>query len=328
MNKIRLWNRWWFLPLNLLGLLLVAGWWWHITNSPLARLKASGAPTTYEELVTEPIPDAENVAAGLRDAYPLLAGGETRVADLLRFDDDGTLPADQLAEAEAILTDHAAALAMLREAIARPRYVSLVSVEDLEAQQGLIDSVGPLKSASRLLSLASQVAIQSEQPQATEDVLASLRLAKLIEAEPLITGRLVACALQSMAIRDATRLIEGIRLNKTDKERLDASLAQIEDRSSRVESLVSERVHTLELTNRMPFPGRLFLGTTDLLRGYEEQIARARDESQQPNGSDTGGTYAPLLLPSFQSLEAAEQRVAAEAGAARELLRAGADEQP
>lgn len=319
--KIRRWHRWWFLPIELAGLALLLVVWWSSAHSAIGRLRASGAPVSYEDLVAEPIPDEENAAAGLRDLAPALKRSATQVADLLDMLDADSGANDE--QARRLIADQTETLAALHQAVERPRHASLLGADEID--DIVTPSILPTaRAAARLLTLEGRVAIaEGQSDRATDAAVALARLGKHYEREPLIVNRLMACALQTYATDLAERIAHSGPLPPEDAERLDAALEELEDRSGLAWTLRTERALTLEKLAEMPINVRLW-EQSSLLRLYEQAIEAAEKRFAQPG---SGGAYpaltatqslSSLLAQTFQASWDAENRVAEEAQRVRQ----------
>lgn len=324
MGSLLRWHRRWFIPLTAVAAAIGLAWWW-VASSAEARLRASGAPTTLAEVVADPIPDEENVAAGLRDLRDDL--GEP-IDELSTFHSDldaGAIPLDRLDQANWLLRPHEETINELLEVIGRPDYASLLTVEDL-SPAGLIDSAGLPRQAARLLSVASHVALaEGRANEAARITLAALRLGKLVENEPSIIRRQIATAVQTHALRDTAFLLASSELPVDLAQQLDAALASIEDRSQLTWALESERVIAMEALDQMPLPTRL-LERGGILRVFENAIRVAGTPLDQlaAVGKQVGagaGAFGGLMTPSIESLFASEARVGLQARGVRESLR-------
>ncbi|TWT92326.1 hypothetical protein Pla108_41250 [Botrimarina colliarenosi] len=326
LTRIRLWNRRWFLLVNL-GLLLAIGLWWLLSrDAAVARLRAAGEPTCYADLVAEAIPSEANVAAGLRDLAPKLKQGEVAVADALDLLDKGPFKEKQVEQARQVLEQNAETLAAVRLAIERPRYASLLKIAQ-GADQELIDYGNHLRSAARLLSLEGRLAIVDGKTDKAVDAVAALaRLGKLYESEPVVINRMKACAYQNYAIDLGKRLVESGHLPKADAGRLDAALAPLEDRSGLAECFRTERAYFLEKYKTLPFPGRMWLGQSSSLRLFEEAIAEASNQFAKPGPGGTFSTkssltgLASLSAQMIRSAWESENRTATEVQELRDKL--------
>lgn len=307
--------------------MLLIGWWW-MSASPLAKIRASGAPTTFEELLSEPIPDEQNVAAGLRDAFVAIESETGTTADLNDCLVNAPNAGDRLEEARLLVRSHADTLATIDAALQRPVYRSLLTAEALSdpRMSPLLDKATATRSVARLLSLATLVMADGDAGDAAKHALRQLRHAKAIEAEPTLTSRMMACAIQGMAIENANRLILARRLDENEAESLDIALAAIEDRSSLGKALQTERVFSMERLNQMPFFVRL-TEQPGILRLYGNALAVADTplEGLAAAGqrvTTEAGSLGALAAPAVQAVFEAEARVGLQARQLRQTLKA------
>ncbi|QDV72012.1 hypothetical protein [Botrimarina mediterranea] len=327
-SSVRRWHRWWFIPLNLLALLLVLAFlWFALLQSTVSQLRDSGAPVVYADLVADSIPDAENVAAGLRDLGPTLERGGNAAADALEalgetpYDDTG------IAEARRVYDEQSTTIGELHSILSRPQYVSLLKADEMANLFGL-PTMSTARSAARLLLLEGRLALVSgDQDKAVEAALALARLGKLYENEPIIVNRLLSCALQNMAINLMQQTTQTGPLPAHLSAQLDEALASLEDRSGFQQALASERAHSLEIFQTMSPIVRLWEQPA-VLEAYEQTISAAEKEFAKPGPGGPSPkmtsqqALASLLLPSFESAWDAENRIAEDAKELRERLEA------
>jgi hypothetical protein len=327
-TAIRRWHRWWFIPLELLALLLVLAYWWHASSQfTVAQLRASGAPVSYADLVADPIPDAENVAAGLRDLRPNLERGGNAAADALEA--LGEVPHDEadIEETRRVHEEHSTTLAELHSILNRPQYVSLLKADEM---QNIIElpTMTTVRSAARLLSLEGRFALLSgNQGKAVDAAVALARLGKFFENEPIIVNRLVACAIQNIAIDLSKQIVQSGPLPAEQSEQLDAALASLEDRSRIGWALETERAHSLEIFQTMTPIVRLWEQPA-VLKGYQQIISAVEKQFAKPGPGGPSPrltsqqTLASLLLPAFQAAWDTENRIAEAAKDLRKELEA------
>jgi hypothetical protein len=327
-TAIRRWHRWWFIPLELLALLLVLAYGWHVTSQfTVAELRASGAPVSYADLVADPIPDAENVAAGLRDLRPSLERGGTAGADALEALGEAPYDDADISEVRQVNEEHSTTLAELHSILNRPQYVSLLKADEM---QNIIElpTMTTARSAARLLSLEGHFALlNGNQDKAVDAAVALARLGKFFENEPIIVNRLVACAIQNMAI-DLSELIAQSRpLPAHQSAQLAAALASMEDRSGFGRAFETERAYSLEVFQTMSPIVRLWEQPA-VLKGYQQIISAVEKQFAKPGPGGpsprltSSQTLASLLLPAFQAAWDTENRIAEAAKDLREELEA------
>lgn len=312
-----------------LALLLSAGWL-YTQRLPMARLRASGAPTTFADLTPEPIPAELNAAAGIEALGPRL---ETLPEAFWSVWDDATGGSAQLKAAQRLSNDHAEAIAEVIEAIKRPEYASTLVSSPGDRDQSILDSVVQLRSVFRVLDFKLRVALgEGDAPQAAETAVLILDLSKRVEHEPFLTSRLVACAVQGIAIDGALRAAATDKLDEETLGRLDRGLAALEERSSVIPTLESERVLSLAKMSQWSPPSRwLYAGS--VLEFYENAIEAMGCPVDQrlaaAQAIKTGqGFFTGSLSDSLQRLVKAEDRTATQAREARESLREIATELP
>ncbi len=313
---IRRWHRWWFVPLNLLALLLVLGGWWYASSEfKVAQLRASGAPVSYADLVADPIPDAQNVAAGLRDLSSALERGGNAAADSLEALGEAPHDDSGIAEVRRVYEEHAKTIAALHTVLIRPEYVSLLQADEMHNTIEL-PTMTTARSAARLLLLEGRFALFSgDQDKAAQAAVALARLGKLFENEPVIVNRLVACAIQGIAIDLMKQVVQSGPLPAHQAAQLDAAMASLEDRSGFGRALETERAHSLEVFQTMPLPVRIWERPA-VLAEYQQIISAAHQQFAKPGPGGPSPTLtsqqtlASLLLPGFDAAWNAENRIA------------------
>lgn len=326
---MRAWHLRWFIPLNLIALMLLIGWWW-MSSSPLARLRAADEATTFEELLGPPLVGGkQNIAEGLRDSLTLIAPDSRAIGelnDLLSFSSD---PSEHLNAAGALMSRHARTLERIDSALNHPRYRTQLSAADLADpnMKALLEHTQSSREMARFLNLVSLTAIYGDDHAALASVMRQLGHAKAIEGEPAMTLRMVACAVQGMALENAGKLMLKGLPNEQDATSLDAALARIEDRSSLEWALRSERVFAISRFEAMP-PIVGLMEQSGVLAMYERAIDAAGnplDElaaaGQRLTTESGSGSLAKLLAPAIQALFEAEARVGLQARQLRQTLK-------
>jgi hypothetical protein len=313
---IRIWRRWWFIPLSLLALLLVLGCWWYASSEyKVAQLRASGAPVSYADLVADPISDAQNVAAGLRDLSPALERGGNAAADAL--EGLGEAPHDEagITEVRRVHEEHEKTIAELHSVLNRPEYVSLLQADEMHNTLEL-PTMTTARSAARLLLLEGRFAlISGDQDKAAQAAVELAKLGKHFENEPIIVNRLVACAIQGIAIDLCKQIAQNGPLPAHEVAQLDAAMASLEDRSAFGRALETERAHSLEVFQTMPLPVRI-RERPAVLEEYQQIISAAHQQFAKPGPGGPSPTLtsqqplASLLLPGFDAAWNAENRIA------------------
>lgn len=313
----------WIVPTAAVLLVVVFGFLW-LASSPEARLQALGEPTTFEEIVAPPIDEAENAAVAIASVAARFEPVSTEFyAALDRLDAE---PPD-FQPARVFLEQHADLVELLHAAIARPRYASTLTAAQMADVQFHLDKVQRTRGLSRVLWLQHQVALADGRgDEAAKTAVALARYGKLIEVEPLLVSRLVACAIQGMATDAADQTVAAGGLSAESAQQLDQAMAALEDRSGFAATLRSERVATLQNIQAMPLPIRLQMQVWEqpaLLRMFERAIEAAeRTGAASPNL----GNLTSMVGASSTSIGAAweaETRTAEQARSVREKLEAG-----
>lgn len=297
-----------------------------MSASPRARLRATGAPADFVDLVAEPTPDGGNVAAVLHDARPLLERVCGEVQNLLHRAGGGLLPHELRGEAIALVRDHSDAIEAVREAADLERYASLLTAEEMADPVRTLDTLSQAKPAARLLSLKSRVQLaEGDIEGAARTTAAALYLARMYEREPFLINRMIAASVQIQALRDASAILSVDGVDPRSVELLAEAVEPLTDRSGFRAALESERVQALHNLEQLPPPVgwwergpvlNRFKAAIVLADRPIDQIAK---QVAQPD-SPAGGALARLLDSGFKSAFETEVRVARQAGSLMESL--------
>jgi len=221
----------------------------HRLSVEIAKIKAEGSPTTWEELNAyyETPPPGEN-AAGLyakafaklslsafdKASVPLLGSAELPAPW-------EPLPENMLAASSKLVAENAEAIALLKEAakFKKCRY-------PIEISAKLDTHCVPHISSARLLSLDSCVATEKgEAVRAVEDVSAILSLSSSLNGAPLIIFSLEQVYIEGIALSSLSRLVNRVKLGDQELKALQDSLANFESGFSMAKALAGERCFTL-----------------------------------------------------------------------------------
>ena len=319
-SAIRRWHRRWFIPIEIGLLLLIVAVWWINSRSPMAKLRASGAPTTFADLVVDPIPDEENAAVVLRDATPAI---DAFSKDLSAFYQSETGvafeqvdPMEPLSDATAavvrqLLLSHDALAKALREVAQCPSHVTTTPV-DRRAVEAAMEAIPRWRTLARYATLKQRVALaEGDLPAAFAATAATLRLGAHLANEPLMMRRLVAVAISSVGMHQAERLLAIAEPASDLWSVLSKELAETEDRPPVRRALDAERVFALDRLAQFPaYQGLFYRG--GVLEEFDRVLALAELPTHEAaTAIRKQPPPASPLAPSLDPLLTAETRLLA-----------------
>jgi hypothetical protein len=232
----------WSAPVAALALLF---WWLDAGGqaelaAAQARIRAAGLPTSIREIQPPFVPDADNAA-------PLVAGFSVPLSPLLQnFVNDPRYkpsPTEQAAlEAELASAPVSTALAMIREAAAKPGYDARVAYEPGK-RPSFRNDAQPMLEGVRLLSASIRLAVEHGSfDEAAADTLAMMRLAELSANEPLLLNQMVRGAIWSRALDNLRQLNTAGGIQPVWNHRLSERLAAADLVKGLVLALDGERL--------------------------------------------------------------------------------------
>jgi hypothetical protein len=251
-------------------LLLLAGWFWWLDASGVAKLaaakervRAAGLPTHIEELEPPCVSEADNAA-------PLIARfsmpSSVLVVNASNFSSKST-PAelDKLAS-ELDSAPLRAALTLIREIAAKPGYDARVKHEPGRIPR-IPDDASLVLQGGRLLSAHTRLAIgRGQTEEAYADVEDLLRLGDLFANKPILLTQLIRQAIRSMAIENLQLAANAGGISPNWNRKFSERLAAMDTAKELALSLDGERLifagSTIEglLNNTTPwaevFPGK------------------------------------------------------------------------
>jgi hypothetical protein len=331
------------------AMILLAAAWIVVTSNSFAKrvaaIRAAGDPASLAELAPKTIPAQENAAAQLASVMPRIDafGNEhgrffnTPVGKTYDERSDAGEPptAEQAAAINAILAKYADVDEAIAKAAACPRYASRLdySLPTMQFQTEQLALAQNIRTASRFLGWHAEIARIAGQPaEAVEYGIKLLKLGRLYESEPLITNRLVAVAIRSVAAASLYDSLASGEIPNELHDELDVELARQDDNSDLIRTLKQERAYSITfLEEQTANPGRLMMMNPMLWRfksmqsgvldWYERALPaigqpwhefQADPETQRIFQTPTGfGTLADLLLPSIQATYEAVNRATA-----------------
>lgn len=243
----------------LLGvLLLVNGFFsWQTNrrfNAKIAAIRAAGYPASIANLKPEPIQAELNAAAHIDSLAPRLDEfakeqyrWESKTPLGKTYEDlpEGARPnAEQLAAMGEILDKYADLEAAISAAAACPQYASTAdfSLGFNESIESNIDRLSRIRAIARMVRWRAMVLVGENRPDlAVERWLEMLRLAKLQEAEPMLVAQLVTFAVRGVSVDGLYETLTAGPISPELRDRLDAELARVENRSKIKDMLITER---------------------------------------------------------------------------------------
>lgn len=329
-------RRWWLRAL--LALLLLAGgavgWRLFAERSLLAKVRAAGDPVTLEDVFRETIPDDQNAWVVLasdpaalkafeRDLGALWKGPYAKQYETLL---EKPLTAEAAKAVRELLERNRAWVELVERAVECPHYAfkpsedamlpPSVATTDLcepwPFQEEQLVSVNRVRSPARTLDLQLAVELaDGDRDNAVEVVRRALRLAKLVENEPFVVGRLVGLAAQGMTLRQ----VHALALEGGVPEDFDALLASLSPTVLRNRTLADERAFNLASCERFN-PVLRLMERIHLLQSYDDMMYSGGTLA----ATFKAGTLSGLLAPAIESYFDAEDRVLAQTRALRVLL--------
>lgn len=323
------WHRSWFIPIEIGLLVAVIAGWWIMARSPMARLRASGAPVTFADLSVDAIPDEENAAVVLREASTEI---EDFGSDLEAFykaeagiayaeiDTMAPLPSEMAIAIRQLVDSHADLEKTLTEVARTTRYASTMGVDRLAVTTSM-RSVQRWRTFARYATLQQRAALAaSDVPRAVRTTLETLRLGAHLANEPLIMRRLVSVAISSIGMHQAERLIVSVDLNTAQANELEAELHSLEERPAVRATLEAERVFSLDCLDQFPAYQGIFYRSS-VLREFERVLALTElPLHEAATAIRTTPPTVGALVPGIDTVLTAETRLAAKARCLRVVL--------
>jgi hypothetical protein len=275
------------------------------SRSALARLKASGAPTTWEQVIPPPVPDDQNAALLYEKAIAAMLPPSQALDEYA-----GSNPAERRktqSQVASILALDSSTLHLLAEAAKRPKCRFNRNWND-PINMSFVEMFR-LKSLTRLVS--AQAVLQADRgdvPGALQTWLINAAMVKHLESDPMLLSQVTAVAVTAISAASLPQILEDSRPSPEACRRVAQALAGLDLRRAFVRSLEAERVLNLRwmheagqnlgyLPGASPVPGLKasartglaaaayqFLAPLDdaaMLRLWDKQIALARKPYRQ-----------------------------------------------
>lgn len=226
----------------------------------LAAIRAAGDPASLAELAPKPIPANQNAAAIIESLAPQIdvfakAHGAFLRTDLGKAYQDGEhrfsgagLPADQLQAIRAILDQFPEMSPGIAQAAACDEFAPVAdfSVDTNKFSEQLLTRIQNFRSLSRYQAWQMEALVAAGQrEQAIRLGIELLRLAKLHEAEPTMTGYLVSIAVRGVAIAGLYDALAAGPVSAETHAALDAELARQDGAGQLGRVFRSERAYAL-----------------------------------------------------------------------------------
>jgi len=221
-------------------------------RAEIDRIRAAGEPTTFAELAAgQRAVDRERdaapfYAAALELLYPV-EQDELDVAQALL---EGPVTPEALAQAERVLERNRLALELLDRGSAMPQCAG-----DLGLRHG-IGALLPRLNDTRALAQHNSIrtrmlAVQGKAVEAVDSAIASLRLTRMLDRQPILVAQLVKMGCAAMAVRDIQVILNNTRPDHAELARLGVELAAVEASSDLHRLMLAERVYALEMMRNL-----------------------------------------------------------------------------
>jgi hypothetical protein len=238
----------------------------------LAEIRNAGDPLSLADLARKPIPPETNAATYLRRAEPEAAAIETEFGqwiekmgndnnlDLLSYYGDffgqkGPVPEKMRKAMTAIYAAHPKAIELLQQAANCPDYDPQLdfslSPEQLISQ--LLPVVQGLRGDARVLCYRARLLeTDGNSNEAARLAIATFRLARHFERNPILVSYLVALTIQDMATNVANRALQVGPVSQEVRQALDVELALQEPMEGYMRAIKSDRAFGLDSFQALP----------------------------------------------------------------------------
>jgi hypothetical protein len=315
---------------GLAAILLVANAWFvGTTESRLDRqltaIREAGEPLTLADLARPPIPPEKNAATYLNRAMADVKAIEQELRagyyEWCSNHENSLMPPDIQKSVKAVLDARPNVIPLLEQAAACPDYdaqfdFTLPALDFLERWP--IDCVQDNRNATRVLQARADLfSSQGNSDAAVHTALATFRLARHFEHNPLLIGYLLVHASRLTAVNSTVVALQSGPVSQKVRDALDAELAAQERSEGFSRAILSERAFGRDLYDTMPLRnfwvyarGHWNLDESEYLeildtylalmraRGSYEQLERALN-GPEPKRDRRG--LAQLLLPVFMA---------------------------
>jgi len=256
------WKRQLAAAIAVAAVLVLAVLWWaggaHARR--LAAIRAAGDPASLADLEPAPIPPNQNAAAIIDSLTPQIevfaqAHGAFYKTDVGKAYDSGEhrfsgagAPTDQLQRIRAILDQFPELSLAIAQAAACDQYASVAdfSVDANKFSTHQLDRIQNFRSLGRYQAWQMEVLVaEGQRDQAIRLGIELLRLAKLHEAEPMLTSYLVSIAVRGVAINGLYDALAAGPVSAETHAALDAELARQDDAGQLGRVLRTERAYAI-----------------------------------------------------------------------------------
>jgi hypothetical protein len=267
-----------------LGLLLIVNGvlaWMaqHRLDQKIAELRAAGEPVALADLAQSPISDEKNAAVYIQIA---LEQTEKWQQDYYKFEDSprgklfddkedrGELPnADEISAIRATVDAYPTVLAAIEKAAACEDYVSLLDFK-LNENQFLDRAITRARTVRSLFNFAhAEMIVLTAQGKADDAVRLGaqmLRLARLIDREPLLMNHLVALGMRGIMFDAINLALRHNSISPAVRVELDAALASLDTLEPLKAAIRSEPAYLIPLITEQTGGGFAFIRWTLLNR--------------------------------------------------------------
>jgi len=215
-------------------------------RAALARVKASGAPTTWQQAIPPPIPDDQNAAVLYEKAFAALILSSQAKSEVLQYLYTPSRNERKALEENlrGILNENAQALAYAREAAHRPK--CRFDRNWSGAVMMLMPELSPLKSVARLASARAVLqADEGDLASALPSWSLNLSIVNHLDADPTLMGQLTRYNMLHTAATSLQCILADGRPSPEQCRRLSDDLGKVNISDAFVRSLEGERTLSL-----------------------------------------------------------------------------------
>lgn len=310
---------------GLLFLLVLIPLTWYLSlhsgfRGRVAKIAAAGDPVSLEDLVPQPVPEAENSALVLSQASAGIAALSEDLREIIENRQaEEALLAEQLSTIESAWQSHDDVYATIERAARLQNYVPKRDhTAPVQAfSQEIMSSTQEWRRVQRLLALRAEwLAAEGNGDEAIDTCLTMLRFARLTDREPGMISFLVGCALRHQAVSTTSAILRQATISPSAHSQLEKELSLHENRDRYVWQIKSERVMAIEqLTEQAPFwmPGK-----ARILDLFERNLAFADQPYAEvkplfdARESNTLGTLTAGVASSLTATRVAADRTTAQ----------------
>ncbi len=251
-------------------------------EAELARIRADGDTLSLMELAPPAVPQAQNAAPLYAQAAQMVKKAapkaDTVLIPYLSLDSNERARVSPQA-VQSTLSAVAPALRLARRAAALPAAQFPVRWDSVD--EARFNHYEALRKLSRLLiAQANWDAAHGNAENATANLVAALRMAHHIENEPTLIGQLVEYAIVAIAIRGAEEVMGRVKLNASQRVRLDQALSRFDLKEGMIHAMKGERAFGAGYFNKF--------------QNDPKERSQTLIDSEPPGGSNRRWTFLTL----------------------------------